>query len=194
MTRAEIGGRSVAVIRHMSSSNAKHHVRQLLLLRTIVAALGERVTPPWWRTQFLTDFGLRTVARIFPRTPICVALDSAFAAARLEHDRRIGLGKRYHLFRLSESMESAIQGLIAEPTLSAQATTLVANGPNELMHQLASVASGRKEAAVDGPIGLGSIARMTEPTVLPSLAAHYWNSFDSSRRVFPYFSEPGERR
>ena len=56
----------------MSSLTERRHIRQYLLLRTIIAALGERVTPPWWRTQFLTDFGLRTIARVFPRTPSMV--------------------------------------------------------------------------------------------------------------------------
>ena len=70
---------------------------------------------------------------------------------------------------------------------------LVASGQNELMHQLASFVLGHKEPALDGSIGIGSIARMTEPGVMGSLAAHYWNSFDSTRRVFPYFTEPGDR-
>jgi len=177
----------------MSSLTEGQHARQYLLLRTIIAALGERVTPPWWKTQFLTDVGLRTVARVFPRTPICVALDSAFAAARLEHDRRIGLGKRYHLFHLPDDVERAIQGVIPEATFAAHATTLVASGANELMHRLASIASGSKGPTVDGPIWLGSIARTTGSPNFTALAAHYWSSFDSGRRVFPYFTEPGQR-
>src|SRR6266566_8935669 len=92
----------------MSSSSEAQQIRQLVFLRTIVAALGERTTPPRWRTQFLTDFGLRALARVFPRTPVHAALDSVFVAARLEHDQRIGLGWRCHLFRLPESAERAV--------------------------------------------------------------------------------------
>jgi len=42
------------------------HARRLLLLRTIVAALGERTAPPWWRTRFLTDVGLCNCADLSP--------------------------------------------------------------------------------------------------------------------------------
>jgi hypothetical protein len=178
----------------MSSSTEVQQIRQLLCLRTIVAALGERTTPPRWRTQFLTDFGLRAMARVFPRTPVHAALVSVFAAARLEHDQRIGLGKRYHLFRLPESLERAVLDVISEPTFSAQATAMVGDTQNTLMDKLASIANKQNLPALDGPISLGSIAKMSEPTILASLAAHYWNSFESARRVFPYFTELEERR
>jgi hypothetical protein len=178
----------------MSSSSEAQSIRQLLFLRTIVAALGERTTPPRWRTQFLTDFGLRALVRVFPRTPVHAALDSVFVAARLEHDQRIGLGKRYHLFRLPESLERTVSDVISEPAFSAQAAAMVADTQNTLMDKLASIASKHTLPAVDGPISLGSIAKLTEPTVLASLAAHYWNSFESARRVFPYFAESEERR
>lgn len=178
----------------MSSSSEAQQIRKLLFLRTIAPALGERTTTPRWRTQFLTDFGLRAMARVFPRTPVYAALDSVFVAARLEHDQRIGLGKRYHLFRLPESVERAVSDVISEPTFSTQAATMVADTQNTLMDKLASMASKQGLADVDGPISLGSIGQLTEPTVLGSLAAHYWNSFESARRVFPYFTELEERR
>jgi hypothetical protein len=82
-----------------------------------------------------------------------------------------------------------MQEIISEPTFTPEVTTIVASGKNELMHRLASLASGRNEPAVDGPIGVGSIARMPEPAVLASVAAHYWNSFDSVSRPYPYFTE-----
>src|SRR5438128_9303831 len=63
-------------------------VREILLLRLIVATLGERATPPWWKTQFLTDVGMRSMARIFPRTALSAALNSVSIVAREDHDRR----------------------------------------------------------------------------------------------------------
>ena len=177
----------------MNSEIKSDLLRQYLLLRTIIGALGERATPPWWRTQFLTDFGLRTLARVFPRTPIYVALDSVFAAARLEHDRRVGLGKRYHLFRLPRNVERAMRNLISDPTFSAHTTTLVGSGQKELFQELNSIADGHRQPALDGPIALGSITKLTEPAILTSLAAHYANSVSSTHRPYPYFSEVGER-
>ena len=150
-------------------------------------------TPPWWRTQFFTDFGFRTLARVFPRTAVSATLESSFAAARDEHDRRIGLGKKYHLFRLPETLERTLSAAISDPTLVTKVASVAAGTQDDLRDELTRIASDRKEAAVDGPASLGSITRLTEPGVLGSLAAHYRNSFASNRRVFPYFTEQGER-
>jgi hypothetical protein len=61
------------------------------------------------------------------------------------------------------------------------------------MDKLAGIASKQKLPHVDGPISLGSIARISEPIGLAALAAHYWNAFESAHRVFPYFAESEER-
>lgn len=168
-------------------------VQQLLLLRTIISALGERATPPWWRTQFLTDFGFRTLGRVFPRTVVYAALESSFAAAREEHDRRIGLGEKCHLFRLPVSLERTVSSAISDPTFVTRVAMLAASAQDDLMNELIRIASDQKEAVVDGPVSLGSITQLTELGVLGSLAAHYRNSFTSNRRAFPYFTEQGER-
>ena len=186
MAPLEISARSTSIAEGQ-------RVQEYLLLRTVVAALGERSTPPWWRTQFLTDFGFRTVARVFPRTAVYAALESSFAAARDEHDRRIGLGKKYHLFRLPETLERTLSTAISDPTFVTRLATLVAGAQDGLMHELTRIASDRKEAVVDGPVSLGTITQLVEPGILGSLAAHYRNSFASNRRVFPYFTEQGER-
>jgi hypothetical protein len=166
---------------------------QIAVLRVIVAALGERVTPPWWRTQFLTDFGFRTVARAFPRTSVGAVLSSAFAAARMEHDRRVGLGKRYHLFRLFGDVERGVSSSTSDPTLLAKVTGLVASSQHDLMQQLTSLMPDQQETFLEGPITLGPVARVIQPDILSSLAFHYWSGFSSGRRVFPYFTEPLER-
>ena len=62
-----------AVPRSSSISTTAKYVGELLVLRIIVATLDERATPPWWRTQLLTDFGFRAIARVFPRTATYVA-------------------------------------------------------------------------------------------------------------------------
>jgi len=176
-----------------SDASGPMALSQIAVLRVIVAALGERVTPPWWRTQFLTDFGFRTVARVFPRTSVRAVLYSTFAAARMEHDRRVGVGKRYHLFRLSGDVERGISISTSDPTFLGEVASLVANSHHDLMQRLKNLMSDQTEAAIEGPITLGSVARVTRPDILSSLAFHYWSAFASGRRVFPYFTEPLER-
>jgi hypothetical protein len=162
-------------------------IRQILLLRTIICMVGERTTPPWWRTQFLTDVGLRALTRIFPRTAASAALSSVLIAARVEHDKRIGLGGRYHLFRLPANLEHGVALLMTQEAFATQTGALVSKGPNDLIHDLAVMAHGRKEITADGPIRLGSRASITQPISVDGLAAHYCHSFETNRRVFPYF-------
>jgi hypothetical protein len=162
-------------------------IRRLLLLRTIVAALGERATPPWWRTQFLTDVGLRTIGRVFPRTSIRAALASTNVAARADHDKRIGIGRRYHLFRFPTPLEQGAVELMMEDPVCADVLALLRAPQNELLHALKATANSRKMAAAEGPIRLGSPQRLLEPSALEEMAAHYRASIETGGRAFPYF-------
>src|SRR5881628_1017915 len=103
-------------------------VREILLLRLIVAALGERSTPPWWKTQFLTDVGMRAMSRIFPRTALMAALNSVSIVAQEDHDKRIGVGGRYHLFRLPTLLEHAIASALSERSVQLEAEAMVKEG------------------------------------------------------------------
>jgi hypothetical protein len=116
-------------------------VESLLTLRAVVAGLGERATPPWWRTQFLTDAGLRAIARVFPRTAVAAAIRSASAAARPEHDRLIGVGKRYHLFRLPTEFERSIEDHLAEPARQAALADILKGGTDALLGELKRISN-----------------------------------------------------
>jgi hypothetical protein len=151
--------------------------------------LGERILPPWWRTQFLTDFGLRALARVFPRCAASAAVSSVSIAARIEHDKRIGLSGKYHLFRLPRELEHGIMLLMADEEFSIQTSTLELEGPNDLIRRLATIARGRMETAADGPVRIGVIASITQPAGLETLAVHYQQSFEANRRAFPYFGD-----
>jgi len=168
-------------------------VRELLLLRTFVAVLGERATPAWWRTQFLTEVGLRSMTRVFPRTAASAALSSVSIAAREEHDRRIGLGERYHLFRLPANLERGIALLMSEEAFVIQTARLVSKGTAELISELTAMTHGRKETA-EGPVKVGSTISLAKPLTVEILAAHYQHSFETSRRAFPYFGDLKEQQ
>jgi hypothetical protein len=161
-------------------------IYDLLQLRTIVAVLGERVTPPWWRTQFLTDVGLRALIRVFPRTAASAALNSVLIAARDDHDKRIGVGHRYHLFRLPSTTEHALAALLSGEAFEARTTDIVSRGRDDLIHQIATMAHGRDEVPADGPVRVGSTGNIGRSGI-ERLAAEYHHSFETNRRAFPYF-------
>lgn len=169
----------------MGSSN---YIYDLLLLRTFVAALGERVTPQWWRTQFLTDIGLRTLARVFPRTAAAAALNSVVIAARDDHDKRIGMGGRYHLFRLPSNTEHALATQLTTTAFAMRMTDIVSTERDNLIHQIATMAHGHEEVPADGPVRIGSIANIGRVSI-ERLAANYRHSFETNRRAFPYLDD-----
>jgi hypothetical protein len=167
---------------------SSEQIYDLLELRTLVAVLGERATPQWWRTQFLTDVGLRALIRVFPRTAPSAALNSVLIAARADHDKRIGVGHRYHLFRLPPNIEHALSLLLAQEAFAARAADVVSKGRDDLIRALATMAHGHEEISADGPIRVGSTDNIFNAGV-ESLATHYRHSFQTNRRVFPYFDD-----
>lgn len=48
-----------------------------LRLRALVLALGECSRPPWWKTEFMNETGLRFLERLYPRTSFQAAIHAA---------------------------------------------------------------------------------------------------------------------
>ncbi len=168
-------------------------MRDLIWLRILVASLGETCTPPWWRTQFLTDAGLRTTARIFPRTAVASAVNSVSEAARLEHDKKVGVGRRYHLFRLPTQWEERISTELTEQANLAELKHVIVSGRDALLRELESLARKTKPGGQEGPVLLGSAIRIGEPKAIAELAGYYLHAFTANLRCYPYFEEQ-ERR
>lgn len=176
----------------MTTATVDSHARihEILVIRTIVAALGERSAPPWWRTQFLTDVGLRALSRVFPRTASSAALGSVLIAAREDHDKRIGIRSgRYHLFRLPASIEQAIATAVSDDSYAPRAAGIVSSSSDELIQELESMARNGKAAAAEGPVRIGPCAGIAKTVSIANLAGHYANSFRTGRRTFPYFDD-----
>jgi hypothetical protein len=161
--------------------------QQLLTVRTLVAALGEQPPSPWWRTQFLTEAGLRVTTRIFPRTAVAAAINSVSEAARRDHDARVGVGRRYHLFRLPTEWEDGLATSLMRQESQAEVKQLLQSGPERLLSKLESLAQGSKRVGKEGPIALGSAALLRAPGAIAELAAHYFHAFTHSQRCYPYF-------
>lgn len=167
--------------------------KQLLSLRISVAALGEFPSDRWWRTQFLTDAGLRATSRIFPRTGVPAAINSVCEAARLDHDKKVGVGRRYHLFRLPIEWEDSIASILREQENQAEAKQLILSGHDGLLKQLESLAQDSKRIGKEGPVAIGSAIRIGTSDATANLAANYLRAFTSNLRCYPYFEDQEER-
>jgi hypothetical protein len=165
-------------------------VRRLAGLRLVTAAAGERVAPPWWGTQFLTDAGLRSMRRIFPRTALGSALACVTEAARADHGGRVGIGGRYHLFRLPPRVEQQLASSLSESAFATELEDAIKGGLNDVLSVLQGLATGAKLTQKDGPVSLGEIGQLLKPQSLADIAALYRGAAASGGRSYPYFVGP----
>lgn len=165
----------------------KELVQQLLSIRVVVAALGEQHPAPWWRTKFLTEAGLRATSRVFPRTAVAAAINSVSEAARLDHDRKVGVGRRYHLFRLPTEWEEAVSAILKEPEHQSEAKQLLMSGRDGLLKKLELFAKGAKHTSKEGPVSIGLAGRIGTTEAISELAANYFRAFTHSQKCYPYF-------
>ena len=153
----------------------------LLRARLLVAALGERTSEPWWKSQFLTPTGMNIGQRIFPRSGGMAALASATVAARKDHDEKTGL-RSFHLFRLPSVIEHQFVEVANElvdwslPTESAAIVQL-----------LQEMSEGSDIKFSKGPKSLGKIRELKKASTPRDLASLYAASIAKNQRVYPYF-------
>jgi len=164
----------------MAVTNATH---ELLRLRLLVAALGERLSKPWWRTQFLTPTGQRYMERVFPRRSLPAGMESATIAARRDHDANVGT-RSYHLFRLPPHLEDQLAETVAEHGLDS---VELGDGLNEVLENVIQLGSGASLPSGSGPKSLGSVKEVLKPAPLASLAALYAKAAQEGTRIYPYF-------
>ena len=170
----------------MANTNATIH--ELLKLRLLVAALGERLPQPWWRSQFLSPTGLRYMERIFPRRFAAAALESATVAACREHDANVG-ARSYHLFRFCPHLEDRLAKAVAEGALDSDILPETAPGLLALITQLGSdtdLPSGT------GPKSLGSVDDILKPSTLAKIAGLYARAAQDKSRIYPYLEADKE--
>ena len=129
------------------------------------------------------------MSRIFPRTALSAALTSASIVAREDHDKRIGVGGRYHLFRLPTSIEHTMAPALLEESLQSQATAFLKEGNDGLLKALEAQANGRAVRSAEGPVMLGKSEHLGKLMGLQEVAAYYRDSFKLNRRAFPYFQD-----
>ena len=161
----------------------------IIRARFLVAGLGEAASPPWWRSQAMSPVGLRMLERLFPRTVIASALETAGRAACLDHDARIGRVGDYHLFRVSTTDEAAVcdflrsdEGRICLEDLARL------DGTDARLAALARLADGEPTPSARGPVHCGTLVTLHRGRALQRLCAAYLAGLQAGSPVYPYLA------
>jgi len=130
------------------------------------------------------------MGRLFPRTSLAAAVQSASFAARSAHDEHVGVGERAHLFRCFSPLEEGIVEALADPGLQEEIRAALGSESKQdaLLAKLAGLVGGRKSPAAEGPVCLGEVTRLTEAAAVAELAAHYHAAAKSGAPRYPYFA------
>jgi hypothetical protein len=156
---------------------------ELLKLRLLVGYLGERGQFGWWPTSFFGDYSMRSLEFVAPKTASLAQYHGAVEAARRLHDEHLSVGS-YHLFRLPEEAEQDLHALMQSAQGAAVISALPKNKEAALaeLGQLANTAL----AIAEGPVTVGSIDALNEPTTAKSIAGVYWKALSVNVKAYPY--------
>jgi hypothetical protein len=160
-----------------------------LKLRAVILALGESATPPWWKTEFMNETGLRFLERLYPRTSFRAAVHAAGKAASDAHDRAVGRIGVYHLFRLPESFETEMNRMPPDSDEGFFAALRVAFGqPDKLLELLTPLCGGAEADAAPGAKRIGADKDLVTARGFEKAAAVYYHAFTQGKPGFPYFT------
>ena len=161
-------------------------IKQLALLRVAVGFLGEQANPRWWHSSFCGNNGKAFLSPVFPRTYIHAQYQGVVSAAALVHDDRIGVGNVFHLFRLPEDIEQALQE-ITKDEINAALTDIMSHVASAT--QFLRDYSGEVYKASQGPVKVGHLSALRDTPVWKDVAGFYLNGFEHQRETFPFFSD-----
>jgi hypothetical protein len=167
-------------------SSGSQFGKDVVRLRLAVGMLGERTTPVWWQSSFMSQSASAFLEPIFGSKRPVAQYNGITEAARLVHDERIGVGRVFHLFRLPEATEQSLTEEINQDLFSE----MEKDGSSDewAMGVLQELASGESEPR-EGPVQISVIASMMNQFSLEDAASHYRKAFQRGVQVFPYFSD-----
>lgn len=164
----------------------KSHLVNLLKLRVAIGLLGESQQQAWWASAFFSSTSSAFLTPIFGRTTFLARYHGVREAAALVHDEHIGVGANvFHLFRLPERFERNLHELLHD----VDASNEVAESIHDQEAAEEYVQGFSKNIAVDsiGPMRIGAISDIENPSAWQLVAQHYLNAFQTGSTVFPYF-------
>lgn len=157
---------------------------QMIQLRYAVGFLGEKNQFAWWTSSFLNANTKKMLEFTFPKTAVLAQYQAASAAAAKVHDKAIGIGQSFHLFRLPEFIEKMLIGVLN--TLDNSEIQTIYETKESALRVLEEL-SGKSSLVGEGPINIGKVTGSQWELSVTSLASAYLNAFNEDKKAFPYF-------
>ncbi len=160
----------------------------LARLRLLVGYLGEQNQFNWWPCSFFSPSSKAFLVPVFGKTSFLAQYYGVKEAAAKAHDNYIGIGRGvFHLFRLSETIEQELHTLLRDSEIFQQATGEISS-MTDALHTLELCGATDIGLAV-GPVRIGSLDDVERKDIWRVAARLYSQSFETSDKVFPFFSE-----
>jgi hypothetical protein len=170
----------------VKSDEGQNIAEAVARLRVLVLAAGEAAQSQWWRTQLMSETGMRFLERLYPRTVLSAAIHAASSAAREVHDQAVGRRRAYHLFRLPEHIEAAIRARINDGSNQLQDLRKSLGDMQGLLSEFNKI-SGESSGKAEGPVRMGAAKTLKERQTVERMAGLYLTAFSRGRQVFPFF-------
>jgi hypothetical protein len=149
-------------------------------LCTYVAFLGEKDQKNWWSSSFLSSSGATFLNPVFQKTSLLARVTGASAAAQVVHDKHIGIGNVFHLFRLPESIEHDVfQVLTTELSIQDNISS-----EDDACASLQTLANGDTTQGI-GPLLLNH--SKIDQASISQMAAAYLAGFKNNKPVYPFY-------
>ncbi|MCL6478741.1 MAG: BrxE family protein [Peptococcaceae bacterium] len=84
------------------------NIVQILVLRSLIARLGEKDFFGWWDSEVLTSAGQVALGRLFPKTGAWAGIELSIRAARLIHANLLSELRAVSLFDITQPYEKTI--------------------------------------------------------------------------------------
>lgn len=160
-------------------------LKTIIQLRMAIGILGEKDHGNWWPSLWFTANAVAFLSPIYGERTDAARYQGLVETARLVHDKRIGVGRAFHLFRLPETLERRLHdAVVSENAISAAGSVLKEDDAEALLMEIAEPVD-----TSPGPIRIGSATDLEKRAWTKVIAGHYLAAFRDSQQTFPYFAE-----
>src|SRR4051794_40798178 len=146
-----------------------NELHDVVRLRLAIGLLGEKDHANWWPSLLFSSNAIAFLSPIYGDRTHVARYHAIVEAARRVHDRRIGVGRAFHLFRLPEPLERRLHDAVVAQDSAGDAAFITTKVHAETL--LAEIGSKVETSA--GPIRVGSAGDLEGRTWLKVLAGHY---------------------